>query len=153
MSRDWGLSITLPTPSAAPYTLAQNVTPGWESPWSPRNAAQGPVHSHTRESSYDIDELENDSNASHKSANVWRKRKKKLRAFILTNPYVPLVSSSFSIWFEILMFLQLFRFINITFTTAALAIAIHIRKIEITGHALGAVGSSPYVPQLNTLPI
>lgn len=38
---------------------------------------------------------------------------------------------------------QLFRFINITFTGAALGMAIRIRKLEMEGNAMGAVGSSP----------
>jgi len=46
---------------------------------------------------------------------------------MLYNPYVPL----------------LFRFINIAFTTAALAIAIRIRHLEKRNGIMGAVGSSP----------
>jgi len=39
--------------------------------------------------------------------------------------------------------IQLFRFVNITFTTSALAIAIRIRALEMSNHVRGAVGSSP----------
>jgi hypothetical protein len=46
---------------------------------------------------------------------------------MLMNTYVPL----------------LFRFINISFTTAALGVAIRIRLIEMDNHVMGAVGSSP----------
>ena len=40
---------------------------------------------------------------------------------------------------------QLFRLVNVTFTTAALAVAIRMRVWERTHHAMGAVGSSPFV--------
>jgi hypothetical protein len=40
---------------------------------------------------------------------------------------------------------QLFRFVNITFTTAALAIAIRIRRTEERNNVTGILGSSPYV--------
>ena len=40
---------------------------------------------------------------------------------------------------------KLFRFINIAFTAAALAIAIRIRHLEKRNGIMGAVGSSPYV--------
>lgn len=53
--------------------------------------------------------------------------KKGIRAFILFNTYVPL----------------LFRFINITFTTAALALAVHIRELEMRYGVRGVLGSSP----------
>ncbi|KAF5377453.1 hypothetical protein D9615_005304 [Tricholomella constricta] len=128
--REWGMSIALPTPPAAPYTLAHNVTPGWDSPWSPRMAAQGPVHNHDRNSSYGLNQVDDDESIrSLNTTSIWCRRKQRLRAFILTNTYVPL----------------LFRFINITFTTSALAVAIHIRRMELDGHAMGAVGSSPTV--------
>ncbi|KAH0838400.1 hypothetical protein J3R83DRAFT_6707 [Lanmaoa asiatica] len=38
---------------------------------------------------------------------------------------------------------QLFRFTNITFTTSALAVAIHIRLSEADSNLMGVVGSSP----------
>ncbi|KAG6337321.1 hypothetical protein ID866_1746 [Astraeus odoratus] len=53
--------------------------------------------------------------------------KRGFRVFILSNIYVPL----------------LFRFINITFTTAALAVAIRIRELEIQYSVMGILGSSP----------
>jgi hypothetical protein len=73
-------------------------------------------------------------------------RRKKLRRFIFTNPYVPIVSliSLRSPYFFSHNPLQLFRVINIAFTTSALGIAIQIRNIEGANHAMGAVGSSPY---------
>ena len=42
---------------------------------------------------------------------------------------------------------QLFRFINITFTTAALGIAIRIRMVERDHDVTGVLGSSPYVTE------
>lgn len=72
-----GLKIDLPSPLSAPYTMAQSRTPGWDSPWTarpPRNR--------------DEDILARD--ASDPDGRTGSK-KKKLRTFILTNPYVPLV--------------------------------------------------------------
>jgi len=71
-----------------------------------------------------------------------------LRGFLLTNSYVPLVSVHISLFyvsqsFESDLRFQLFRFVNITLTTAALAIAIQIRALEMSHHVRGAVGSSP----------
>ncbi|KAF8078505.1 hypothetical protein FPV67DRAFT_58610 [Lyophyllum atratum] len=129
INRDWDLSVPLPTPHAAPYTLAHNTTPGWDSPWSPRTAAQGPAYSHNRNSSYGLNQLESESNESHKTTSMWRRRKQRLRSFILYNAHVPL----------------LFRFMNIAFTASALGVAVHIRRLEINGHVTGAVGSSPTV--------
>ncbi|KAF8844027.1 hypothetical protein BDN67DRAFT_1000544 [Paxillus ammoniavirescens] len=61
------------------------------------------------------------------SSSLGRSRKNRFRAFILSNIYVPL----------------LFRFINITFTTSALAVAIRIRLTELHYNVMGVVGSSP----------
>ncbi len=90
--RDWGLQISLPTPSAAPFTLAQNSTPGWETPWTARVAAQGP----TREDGFDFGDFEHVSSSSSSKETPWRSRKKQLRTFILSNTYVPLVSRRLS---------------------------------------------------------
>ena len=77
----------------------------------------------------------------------WKQRKKLLRGFLLTNSYVPLVSAPLPRHVESKIYsssrLQLFRFVNITFTTSALAIAIRIRALEMSHHVSGAVGSSP----------
>ncbi|KAG6842565.1 hypothetical protein C0991_000091 [Blastosporella zonata] len=127
IERGWDLPTAAPTPSPAQYTLAHTSTPGWDDPWSPRTAVQGPVRNNLdRESSYDLEPVE-ESADSDKSGNKWRRRKKRFRVFILSNIYVPL----------------LFRMINITFTASALAVAIRIRRMEISVHSMGAVGSSP----------
>ncbi|KNZ73407.1 hypothetical protein J132_05830 [Termitomyces sp. J132] len=126
-NHDWALQ--LPSPPTAPYTLSHNITPGWDDPWSPRTAAQGPVRNHlSRENSYGLG-VSDESNGSEKSTSKWHRRRKRFRVFILSNTYVPL----------------LFRLINITFTTSALAVAIRIRVIEMVAHSMGAVGSSPTV--------
>ena len=75
---NWGLTIELPTPSA-PFTLAQSRTPGWDSPWTPRIAGN---------SVYQTSDLIGHNDDNHDTS----ARKKRLRTFILTNTYVPLVS-------------------------------------------------------------
>jgi len=56
-----------------------------------------------------------------------KRRRRAIRKFLLTNTYVPL----------------LFRILNLSFTTAALAVAIRMGKVETQNHVKGAVGSSP----------
>ncbi|KAF7969211.1 hypothetical protein HWV62_27909 [Athelia sp. TMB] len=112
---NWGLTIDLPPPPA-PFTMAQSQTPGWNSPWTPRVPNQ-PIS---------MEEEMFGRDASDEGEKTMS-RKKRLRRFILTNPFVPL----------------LFRFINITFTTSALAIAIRIRLVEMHHQLTGIVGSSP----------
>ncbi|KAH9937140.1 uncharacterized protein B0H18DRAFT_969276 [Fomitopsis serialis] len=120
------LHVDIPPPSTTPFTIAQNATPGWDSPWSAR-----PLDFTTRSnrSGERVQQLtpvdEHDSEKERLS--TWARRRKRLRAYMLYNPYVPL----------------LFRFINIAFTTAALAIAIRIRHLEKRNGIMGAVGSSP----------
>jgi len=113
---NWGLTIDLPPPPSAPFTMAQSHTPGWNSPWTPRVPNQ-PMS--LEEEMFGRDT----SDEGEKTMS----RRKRLRSFILTNTFVPL----------------LFRFINITFTTSALAIAIRIRLVEMRNHITGIVGSSP----------
>ncbi|KAI5124623.1 hypothetical protein M0805_004233 [Coniferiporia weirii] len=130
--RSWGLHIPLPTP--APFTLSQNRTPGWETPWSPRVGQPLPAMNGqgsnlgTRESSPGLANGFGEI-TQERGRTRWYYRRKALRAFILNNTYVPL----------------LFRVINITLTTAALAVAITIRRTETKYNILGAVGSSPII--------
>ncbi|KAJ7808286.1 hypothetical protein B0H14DRAFT_3112755 [Mycena olivaceomarginata] len=71
---------------------------------------------------------DNSSPDPDKDHTVWQRRRKRLSGqFILSNTYVPL----------------LFRCINITFTTTALAIAIRIRLLERRTGTMGELGSSP----------
>ncbi|KAJ3528453.1 hypothetical protein NMY22_g9407 [Coprinellus aureogranulatus] len=122
------LSIPMPIPAfPPPTTVAHATTPGWDMPWSSRLAAQGPNPQYHHDNSSDSDTDERES--AHDGLSGWPAKKKRMRSFILTNTYVPL----------------LFRFINISFTTAALGMAIHIRQIELRTHTMGAVGSSPTV--------
>ncbi|KAJ7181778.1 hypothetical protein C8R43DRAFT_970421 [Mycena crocata] len=126
INRNWNLSITLPTPPQPSFTLQHNVTPGWDVPWTSRVGAQGPAGRHNSDSGFTEDD-EDTPVDPHKNYTPWRRRRKRLRAFILTNVYVPL----------------LFRIINITFTAAALAIAIRIRFLEKRLQTMGELGSSP----------
>ncbi|KAK7058863.1 hypothetical protein VNI00_001487 [Paramarasmius palmivorus] len=130
--RDWNLTIPMPLPAAAPFTVTHNPTPGWETPWTSRSAAQGPRRNHERENSYGLGEaLEEspDSSEEDEHHTSWQRRKKRLRIFLLNNTYVPLF--------------QLFRVINISFTSAALGVSIRIRHWESQNGLMGAVGSSP----------
>jgi hypothetical protein len=90
-NRDRGLFITLPTAPTAPYTLSHNTTPGWDSPWSPRTAVQGPERLPIDDNPYSLGEDHSDLYESQRTTSVRRVRKKNFRTFILTNPYVPLV--------------------------------------------------------------
>lgn len=111
------LHLDLPPAPQSPITLAQTRTPGWETPWTPR--APGVT--------WDIDVGDNEQEDEGEKLSKWQKRKKRIRVYMLTNTYVPL----------------LFRLVNISFTTSALAIAIHIRLSENHAHIAGALGSSP----------
>ncbi|KAH7931111.1 hypothetical protein BV22DRAFT_30202 [Leucogyrophana mollusca] len=116
-----GSALHLSIPPTVPFTVSHNKTPGWDTPWQPPDT-RGEYSHIGMSGGYRHDGFaEKDNNA--------RSRKKRFRAFILTNIYVPL----------------LFRFINITFTTAALAIAIRIRLWEMRYGIMGIVGSSPFV--------
>jgi hypothetical protein len=114
---DRGLTIRMPSAvdPARAFTLHQAATPGWQSPWTPRerDAPRGSEHT--------IDAPGPGTRAA--------------RAFLLNNVYVPL----------------LFRFINITFTAAALGVAIRIREHEMQNHIRGVLGSSPCVPPARPL--
>ncbi|KAJ7619143.1 hypothetical protein DFH06DRAFT_1235449 [Mycena polygramma] len=128
INRNWNLSITLPAPPAGAFTAQHNGTPGWDAPWTSRVGAQGPVGRHNSEGLAFMDDVEESSPVDpSKHYTVWQRRRKRLRVFILSNTYVPL----------------LFRCINITFTTTALAIAIRIRLLERRLHTMGELGSSP----------
>ena len=152
--REWGLHLAMPTPPTAPFTLAQSRTPGWDSPWAPRppegperglyeqldklhvEGADDHTHAHAHTHAHDQDT---------RTLSPWARRKKRARAYLLSNTYVPLVGPlpNPSHPPAHLPTAQLFRFVNITFTTAALAVAIRIRLLERTHAVVGALGSSP----------
>ncbi|KAF8507142.1 hypothetical protein F5888DRAFT_73964 [Russula emetica] len=124
---DRGFRIALPTTPATPYTLPQSRTAGWDSPWAAR-----PLESFSHRNIYE--QLQNGESAEEQpvedsaaNGSWWPRARKRARAYLLNNTYVPL----------------LFRFINIVFTTAALALAIRIRKVEKRSDSEGALGSSP----------
>ncbi|KAF8973922.1 hypothetical protein BDZ97DRAFT_1647958 [Flammula alnicola] len=123
------LSMPLPAQLPVPYTLSHTNTPGWDTPWTSRTNAQGPVRDNILESYGFEEDHSSGSDHDRRELSRWSRRRKQIRSFILVNTYVPL----------------LFRFINIAFTTAALGIAIRIRAIEIRNSATGAIGSSPAV--------
>ncbi|EIW86608.1 hypothetical protein CONPUDRAFT_134006 [Coniophora puteana RWD-64-598 SS2] len=119
--REQNSNLYLDLPRPDPFTVSQSKTPGWDIPWQSKEMSaltHGDNHSRGAQSALSRP----DDTVSHKS----RSRKKRFRAFLLSNIYVPL----------------LFRFVNITFTTAALAIAIRIRQLEMRYHVMGVVGSS-----------
>ncbi len=78
--------LDLPPPPSSPTTLAQTRTPGWETPWTPRvpGAAWNTVT----------------ANEEHEDENEklsrWQRRKKRIRVYMLTNTYVPLVCQHFT---------------------------------------------------------
>ncbi|KAL4064933.1 hypothetical protein V8B97DRAFT_1985576 [Scleroderma yunnanense] len=111
----------VPKPSQPTY----QAVPDWNSTWGSSNVYQqghrGDYAQLGRGSSSPYD----DESGAERSTLEHPRRG--CRGFILSNIYVPL----------------LFRFINITFTTATLAVAIHIRKTEIQYGVMGILGSSP----------
>ncbi|KAI0080247.1 hypothetical protein K474DRAFT_1590015, partial [Panus rudis PR-1116 ss-1] len=119
-----GMHLDLPAPDPV-ITLAQNKTPGWDTPWSPR-PPNDLISRHAPNGNAEHGSSQHSDNEKE-MLSPWQRRRKRFRVYILTNVYVPL----------------LFRFINITFTTAALAIAIRIRINEKHHGLTGAVGSSP----------
>jgi hypothetical protein len=90
--RDWNLSITLPAPNEQPLTLSHANTPGWNTPWTSRPAAQGPFRRYNDEEASNAD-WANVSDQSSVYSSIWKKRRKRFRSFVLTNTYVPLVGS------------------------------------------------------------
>ncbi|KAF5390308.1 hypothetical protein D9757_002816 [Collybiopsis confluens] len=134
--KEWHMSIAMP-PASAPFTMNQTNSPGWETPWTSRVGAQGPFHARSREGGSAFDEGEileshTGTSGSHDDSR-WKSRRKRLRIFLLNNPYVPLLTLSF----------KLFRIINISFTAGTLAVAIRIRLAEMRYGVEGVVGSSP----------
>lgn len=122
----WGLNIDLPRSPGKPFTLAHTQSPGWDTPWSAR-LPTSVTRANGNGNAYNELVVEEHHQKEDHEQNPWKQRRKVLRNFLLTNSYVPL----------------LFRFVNITFTTSALAVAIRIRAMEMSHHVRGAVGSSP----------
>ncbi|CAL1695369.1 unnamed protein product [Somion occarium] len=128
LASSFGHHLNLPSPEPV-MTMSHNQTPGWDSPWSPRAPADLVARitgNGNGNGSAEYGDTERD-NGNHEKGGIWARRKKKFRVYILTNVYVPL----------------LFRFVNITFTIAALVMAVRIRAVEKRHSVLGAVGASP----------
>jgi hypothetical protein len=76
--------------SSAPFTLSCNKTPGWDTPWEPTRDFPTNDYSHFGMTG------DRSDNESGDRSNSGKSRKKRFRAFILTNIYVPLVSAVLS---------------------------------------------------------
>lgn len=92
---DRGFRIALPTTPVAPYTLPQSRTPTWDSPWAAR-----PPESFSRWNIYE--QLQNGESAEEQpvedltsNGSWWPKARKRARAYLLNNTYVPLVKHTF----------------------------------------------------------
>lgn len=96
MSED-RLHLDLPPPPQSPITLAQTRTPGWETPWTPRGPGV----------TWDVDVGDNEEEDDGEKVSKWQKRKKRIRVYMLTNTYVPLVRSDRTVsqipWAHILL--------------------------------------------------
>ncbi|EPQ29052.1 uncharacterized protein PFL1_03341 [Pseudozyma flocculosa PF-1] len=112
------------------YTVHQPATPGWASPWKPEERGGG--------HSIEIDGYRFRPNGTgyFPRTDTGRSSRRRRRAwlewwknFLIHNPFVPL----------------LFRFLNISFTTATLAVAIELFQTLHEQQATDAVGSSPVV--------
>jgi hypothetical protein len=91
-SRKPGLRITMPTPPSTPYTLSRNQTPGWDSPWAPK-----PLESLFPQSI--SEQLQNGRSSKEQDDSIiterwWPRTRKRARAYLLNNTYVPLVQHS-----------------------------------------------------------
>jgi hypothetical protein len=88
-SRKPVLRIAMPTPPSTPYTLSCNRTPGWDSPWAPK-----PIESLFPRSI--SEQLQNGRSQEEQDDSViierwWPRTRKRARAYLLNNTYVPLV--------------------------------------------------------------
>jgi len=89
---DRGFRIALPTTPATPYTLPQSRAAGWDSPWAAR-----PLESFSHRNIYE--QLQNGESAEEQpvedstttNVNWWPRARKRARAYLLNNTYVPLV--------------------------------------------------------------
>ena len=80
------LRASVPTSAQLPTTVtpSHTVAHGWDTPWTSQPSAQGPLPHFRRGSLYESDQELGTTNHEH----LLRKR---IRAFILSNTYVPLV--------------------------------------------------------------
>ncbi|KAG8835601.1 hypothetical protein FRC17_002193 [Serendipita sp. 399] len=137
--RPRGMHLAIPRRNKGPFTVANTKTPGWDQPWAPlppkrarvraeRGTKEGVDSDPLNDALGDIEGNEDEADPSGKSSKIKReKRRQTLRRWILFNNSVPL----------------LIRLLNISFTSATLAVAISIRGVEHRHNLVGAVGSSP----------
>lgn len=90
-SRPSDLRIDIPPPPSKPYTLAHNATPGWDTPWSSRAPRSSTRATHPYHSA---DEHPDNDGHDDEKLSTWDARRKRFRAYILYNAYVPLVRST-----------------------------------------------------------
>ncbi|KAJ3477546.1 hypothetical protein NLI96_g10395 [Meripilus lineatus] len=77
-------------------TIAQNMTPGWDSPWSPRPPADLVARITTNGTApSDLMMHGEIREEDSEKLSLWARRKKKIRVYMLTNTYVPLDSSCY----------------------------------------------------------
>ena len=98
--RDRSLRIVMPTTPAVPYTLSQCRTPGWDSPWAVK-----PLEPLSRRNIYET--LQNGDTPDDQSPSGggydandswWPRTRKRARAYLLNNTYVPLVKHASVKW-------------------------------------------------------
>ena len=82
------LHIDMP-PTSGPFTLAHNRTPGWDTPWTSS-------HPGGMEDTHEPYTNESGSHHDDEKLTPWQRRRKRLRAYMMYNLYVPLVRSTFS---------------------------------------------------------
>ncbi|PVG04589.1 hypothetical protein CPB86DRAFT_771277 [Serendipita vermifera] len=134
--RPGGMHLKIPKRARATFTAANSKTPGWEQPWSPLPPAKARVKGErgskegngvSFEDPLNRDDDDEADPAAKSTKGRRYRRSQTLRGWLLYNNSVPLIV----------------RVLNLSFTTATLAVAINIRQIERRNHLLGAVGSSP----------
>jgi len=90
-ARDRSLRIALPATPAIPYTPSRSRTPGWDSPWTAR-PLESLSHRNIYEQLRNGETLEEHSpDAGTTNDSWWPRARKRARAYLLNNTYVPLV--------------------------------------------------------------
>lgn len=93
-----GLRLQMPTPPERPFTLNQNQTPGWDSPWVPHNSHRLPDLEQDADGEVNGRSLSRQSSSSSSRNGRSRRhtkssgRKADFRHWLLHNNYAPLVS-------------------------------------------------------------
>jgi hypothetical protein len=88
----WGLHLDIPRTPGKTFTLSHTQSPGWDTPWSARLPASVPRANGNGDAYNELGVAEHQPEEDYE-LNPWKQRKKVLRHFLLTNSYVPLVSS------------------------------------------------------------